>query len=138
MKLPGYKRIITEDFDKDYQELVSKIGYSLNNYIDSLQQALNKNLTIDDNLNQNLLDIKVIVDTNGLPTIQSQLKISLKGNCRGIIVVNVKNTTNTNVYPTSTPFVSFEQVTSTLINIKHITGLIANNTYELRLLILGN
>jgi hypothetical protein len=50
-KLNVTKRIVTEDFQKDDQALVSKLAFTLNSFFEQTANALNKNLTIEDNLN---------------------------------------------------------------------------------------
>lgn len=137
MKLQGYKRIITEDFEEEEQSLISKLGYVINSALDNIFQALNKNITIQDNLNQSLIDLSVKVSASGIPLIPTQIKYDLKTSCKGIIVISIVNETNISSYPSSTPFVTFEQTSSNLLTIKHISNLTANNSYSLRLLLIG-
>lgn len=137
MKLQGYKRIITEDFDNEEQSLISKLGFIINAAFDSIFQALNKGITIEDNLNQSLVDITVKVDSNGIPTTPTQIKYSLKTTCKGILVISATNNSNSSSYLNSSPFVAFEQTNANLLTIKHISGLTANTSYTLKLILIG-
>lgn len=137
MKLEGLKRIVKEDFAADEQNLISKLGFLVNSAFENIFTAFNKNITITDNLNQELAELTVSVDNTGVPIKGSVLKYSLKTSCKGIICILASNQTNTNIYPDNMPFISFQQNTSNLINIKHISGLQANQTYTLRLILIG-
>lgn len=138
MKLQGYKRIVKEDYDKKDQDIVSKLAYSINTAFDSVFQAINKNLTISDNLNMMFIDITgVRVDANGVPNAPLQLKYTLPTNCKGLQVINLTNNTSSNVTPTQTPFVSFTQASPSLLKISNITGLVADSSYSLTLIAYG-
>lgn len=137
-KLSGLKRIVTEDFKSDQQEMIGKLAFVINPMIDNILQALNKNLTINDNLNQSVMDFTVRVDASGKPAIDTQLKYDLKTTCKGAQVINVQNKSNTALYPTQTPFITFEQVSSSLLKIKNITGLVANNNYTITAIFYGS
>lgn len=135
-KFTNIKRIVTEDFPQEDQETISKLGYVINNAFEQLVQAFNKNLTIQDNLNQNIINIDINVTSAGTPTIGTQIRFSTNG-LKGMQVINVSNLSNPALYPTSQPFVSYEILTNNLFVIKNITGLQPNNTYRLSLLVIG-
>jgi len=135
LKLPGLKRIVIEDFNSDEQALIGKLAFIINPIIDVILQALNKNLSINDNFNQTVQDFSVRVNASGVPITETLIKYGLKTPCKGIQVINVKNTTNTGIYPSQTPFVSFEQIDSSTIKIKNVSGLVANNNYTITTII---
>lgn len=138
MKIGSYQRIVSEDYDKEYQDLISKIGFTVNTAFDTVFQALNKNLSITDNLNQSVVSLRVKVDASGNPINSTQLRYTLKGNCQGIICIRAQNLTNTSSYPTNNPFISFTQSASNLLTIDNVTGLQASNEYNLTLILLGS
>lgn len=132
-KLGFLKRIITEDFPKDSQQLVSKLAFILNPALEQIVQAMANNLTFEDNIASMVKDITVEVGVDGKPISGGGFQSTLKGVCKNIIIVRAINLTNSNVYPSGCPFISWEE-DSKVINIKHITGLQANNKYRLRLI----
>lgn len=138
MKIGGYKRIVVEDYDSKYQDLIGKLGFVVNSSFDTIFQALTRNLSINDNLNQYLTSFDVKVSANGIPINKTQVKTNLKGSCVGIICVKAINQTNSSSYPSSSPLISFSQVDSSIISIDHITGLSANQTYTLTVILLGS
>jgi len=138
MKLVNPKRIIVEDFPKNEQQTVSKLGFIINSVFEQIGQILNKNLTITDNLNENLITVLVIVDSNGIPVTKTEFKVVLKGQCVGLCVVSAINQTSVTTFPTSAPFITYEQLTGGLINIKNVTGLKPNDKWQLTVRATGN
>lgn len=67
MKLTGGKRLVTEDFKSDDQELVSKLAYVLNPFLEQMTNAMNSSITVSDNLDMDYKDIIVTVDSLGIP-----------------------------------------------------------------------
>lgn len=136
MKIAGYKRINKTDFPEDEQALVEKIASSVNDGISNIQNALNKNLSISDNILCTVKDITVSVGADGVPTVSTSFQIDISGTIKGLIVILAQNQDNTSTYPTTAPFISFVQSGKNVI-INHITGLQADNKYLLRVLALG-
>lgn len=125
-----------EDFASKDQPLVGKIAFVLNPGLEILTQALNKNITFQDNVYCQVKDVTVTVDANGIPTSTTQIKSTLNNNSQGLMCVLAINSTNPSVYPTGYPFISFTE-TNKLITIQHITGLQPNNSYQLRIISIG-
>lgn len=132
MKLPGFKRLLGTDFEKQFQDLINQLSLSYNNPIDVLYQALNNNITLRDNIKSTVQDITVIVDSSGTPTSGAAFKLTLSGTVDGITVLSAKNQDNSNTYPTSGVFISGSQ-NSNVYTIANITGLQAGATYVLRI-----
>lgn len=59
MVLSNLKRITKEDFPSADQDLVDKLAYVLNPFLDQIQQAFNKQITTTDNLSRELTTITV-------------------------------------------------------------------------------
>lgn len=135
-KIQSFKRIIKENFDSDYQDLIDAIGGSINVFAEDVINAFNKNITVDDNLKMEYKDVDVTVNASGLPNITTQYKTVLLGRIKGVSVERAENLTNSTTYPTSAPFITFTQ-NDQVITIKHITGLVANNKYRLTVLTKG-
>jgi hypothetical protein len=137
MKLAGFLRLKKEDVDEQFRPLVDKIGFSINNFAEQVLNALNKKLTITDNLNQELKELTLTMGASGAPTESIQFKNELGINIKGMIVARVENVTNPSSYPATAPFVTWDE-TNFLVTVKNITGLTSGNKYKIRLITIGN
>lgn len=86
-KLNPPRRIIQEDFKKEDQDLIGRLGYSLNPVIEQLVLAFNKRITFQENLNSEVKTVTVEVDENGLPLTQIQLQSALTTKVQGVVVI---------------------------------------------------
>lgn len=132
MKLTGYKRIIKEGVPKEYHVLIDAIAPSINDFADQVINAFNKNITVEDNLNMEIKTLEVVVDGGGIPTMSTAFKSNLADRVRGIVVIRAENLTNSTVYPTAAPFITYSENNS-VITINHIAGLPASDKFKLRL-----
>lgn len=133
MKLPSFRRIITTDFEQEFQKLVESIGSNINDSFNTVYSALNKRLTLQDNIMCTVREINVTVDSNGNPTAPSTFNLDVQNTqIIGIVVLRVENLTNSTLYPTNAPFISYSQ-TGNIVRINNITGLQANNLYRIKL-----
>jgi hypothetical protein len=99
---------------------------------------LNQDLSFTDNFNAITKTITLTVNASGTPSTTITIPTTTLGSAvSGILLINAVNQTNSAVYPTSAPFVSFT-ATSSAITITNITGLQANNSYNLTIVILGS
>lgn len=135
-KLNSYKRIISGDYPTEDQKLVEQLGVPLNSGFSDLFYALSNRLTFDDNFFCTVKSVDVISDSNGAPTTKTSISLTSTSPVRGVIVIAVTNATNPTTYPTSTPFISFTQNGQALY-IDNITGLVANNRYNITLIALN-
>lgn len=134
MKIQPFKRLIKEDFEEKFRPLIEKLGYVLNSFGDDVGNALNNNLSIEDNFNQAKKTVSVLVNASGTPVPTLNIKTGLKTNCYGIEVVKVVNNTLATSYPTGYPFLSFTEVNGVL-TINNITNLTAGSKYTLNLIL---
>ena len=136
MKLPSFKRLYDSDFAKESQQIVSQLAVTINQGFEVLYNALNKRLTFEDNFQCTVKNVTVIVNSSGIPTPSVSFNLdTIVANLSvtGLIVVDVENLTNPSGYPTSGVTVSWTQ-TQSGVSINHVTGLIPNNTYQLRVI----
>lgn len=132
-RLKSYKRIITNDFDEEDRKLVSTLGGTINDAFGDLFFTMNNRVDLATNIACTVRDVEVIVDASGRPinrtvfTVQNPTLPII-----GITVILAINLINSNIYPTSQPFVSFVQVDGGVL-INNITGLQANQRYLVRL-----
>lgn len=128
MKIPLFKRIYKSDYEKDQQDLIEKLSFSINVGMENFQGVLNNRTSLQDNIQCTLKSFNVTVDANGKPTNTSAFTLTSLGTLSGIVVLSAVNQTNSTVYPTSAPFISFN-VNSNLVSITNIAGLPAGNNF---------
>lgn len=136
MRLPSFRRLVSSDYEKQYQKLIDKLSAPLNYGIEVLYDALNKQLTIRDNFNATVKDVLVTVDDTGKPQQSTAIGISISGKVDGVLVIGATNQVNSTTYPTTGVFISGTQSNNTFV-INNVTGLQANQQYSLRVVVLG-
>jgi len=136
MKLPSFRRLIRTDFKQEFQALVDQLSVSINIGIENIYDALNRKITLRDNIACTVKEIDVKVDASGTPLSTTQFQMDITNRLDGITVLNAINLDVSTNYPTSGIFISWTQ-TQTGILINNITGLQANQTYRLKLVAFG-
>ena len=134
MKLPSLRRIYTPDFPQEYTQLVDRLAGVLNINYQVLFDALNKKVSIRDNIDCIVKDVQVTVNASGVPVQTTIFGLDDKTRSLvGIEVIKSDNLTNSGVFPTGGIFITWSQV-QTGVQIQHVTGLPANNTFSLRII----
>lgn len=136
MRLPNFRRIIKQDFEKQYNQLVERLSVSINNGFDVMFEALNNKISLQNNIMCTVIDIELEPSSSGTPKNPANLTLTYSGKTSIVVVGKVDNLTNPSSYPTSAPFISWSQNDTTL-TINHITGLTADNKYSIRLVAFG-
>lgn len=131
-KLKSYKRIITSDFEKEDQGMIEQLGGSVNDAFNELYFTMNGRVDLTNNLYCTVRLVDVIVDSNGTPTNRTTFSLNNTQPVIGCQVIMAINQTNSAVYPTGSPFLSYTQLDQVLL-INNITGLQANQRYTLRI-----
>jgi|LakMenEpi03Aug12_release.lakeMendotaPanAssembly.Ray.scaffolds.fasta_scaffold699169_2 hypothetical protein len=126
-KLNSPRRLIVEDYPPKYNDLVSGFFYIINQFIESVSFAFNKNLNFNDNFQA--LDVTISVIGNGAGT---TVRNTLPSPITGAQVLRVDSLTNPNEILETSPFVQFTNGQGQLI-INNITGLTEGNQYRLRI-----
>jgi len=134
MKLPSYRRIVKSDYSVEDQVLVDQLSVSINQGFDILYTAMNKRISLRDNVQTNIKDIQIKVDVKGTPTPAVKFTIDTTLNIEGLQVIKATNTKNPTVYPTGGIFISYAQVDD-VIAINNITGLVAGEIYLIRIVV---
>lgn len=129
-KLPGFRRILEQDYPTEDQKLIAQLGVSLNYGIQALYDLLNGKLSIVDNLDSIVKQITVKVDSTGAPQAKTVLVKPSSNNFQGLMVIKAVNLVNPNVYPLGGIFVSYTETTDSII-INNITGLQPDTNYLL-------
>lgn len=137
-KLPTLRRLFKGDFKPEYAELIEKLINSINNGFDNIYDALNKKLTLKNNILCDVRDFSIQVNSTGIPLNSTVLAVSFSASASVVTVGKVTNITNTFSYPTSGVTITWEQNGAGSIKINHITGLKAGETYSIRVVIYGD
>jgi hypothetical protein len=125
------KRLIKEDFEQKDRELVDKIASILNPALEQITIILNRGLKVED-LNAQVKDLEITVDSDGFPTSDASFKSTLKGKCTQIMVGRVQAINRVDVYPTGGHSVTFSDNGGQVV-VNHITGLPPNIRFTVRL-----
>lgn len=136
MLLPSFRRLMAQNFEKTYQNLINTLALSLNNGIQVLYDALNNQLTFRDNIKATVQDVTLTVDANGKPIQGGTFALTFVGNVDGVFVTMVTNQVNPAIYPLGAVMVSGQQSNATYI-INNVTGLQPNTSYKIRVIALG-
>lgn len=137
MQIPSFKRILNSDYAAQFQQLVSTLGFTINNAIENINDALDNEISLQDNILCTVKTFSVQVDSTGKPTTSTTFPLSFTGTCLGITMINIINTTNSASYPTGGVTISFSQ-TQSGIQLNNLTGLAANNTYSITVVAWGS
>lgn len=133
-RLPSFKRLFRGDYEETYQSLIDRLGASLNSGIESLFNALNNNLTLNDNLAVNVKEFDYVATASGGSKTTVAFPVSFVGQATGLQVLKVDNTTNSAAGIAGGVTVIYSQ-SDRIITINQITGLITGNTYRIRVAI---
>ncbi len=132
MRLPSQKKILREDL-KDAPDWVSGIINPVNNFMESVYQALNKNITFSENIASFVKEISYKTPST-YPTVANvEFASQLRTKAIGVEVLQAfdKDNYTPAAGPVYVPWVEENGV----IVIGSITGLQANKTYLIRLLV---
>jgi len=127
-RLNNVQRIIIEDFQDEDRDTVSKLANILNYFMTQTTDVINGRLDYE-NINKQLVTIDVTVDASGKPL--QTTNFTAQAGLSGGTVLRAQNLTNSAVFPTAQPFISFSPVQSGLYRVSNISGLQPNNKYRL-------
>lgn len=124
------KRILRGDFKSEFHPLIDRLGYVLNAFMQDVETQINGNLDVD-NLATDVITFKMKVDGSGVP-IGNNLVKSTVLRPSGTAVISATNEDDSDIFPTSQPFITYTTGTnSTVMKIRHISGLQADASYTL-------
>jgi len=130
MKLNNTRQIRAEDFDDEYNQLVSQLGSILNSFMQEIVELSDGRVDFENRV-ETIKTFEITVNSSGVP-VQAPFKLNTdKSGIRGMQVIRAYNLTNTTGYPTSQPFINFAPVGGTLVQVQSITGLRPNEKYQI-------
>lgn len=137
MNIPAFKRILKTDYAQQFQAMIDSLSYSINNAIESLNNAMKNNISLQDNILCTVKTLSVQVDSNGKPTTALSFPLSFTGQALGLTVLNAVNQTNSISYPSTAVYINWTQ-TQNGIQINTVTGLTAMNNYNITVVAWGS
>lgn len=129
--LPDIRRLNREDF-QDAPNWVDPMLNSLNIFMDSVYNILNKHVSLSENLNAQFITLKVSVKSDGTINPIKQ-KLSIRGKITGLVVVRVISEDVANI---TTPFLVWNQ-TADVLEITKIANLNNSKDYKIIVLVIG-
>lgn len=130
MRLPSFRRIFEQDYEKQYQDLVRQLSVSINYGFEPLYEILNGKLSFTENTASLITTVNVEVNANGKPKSKTTIRKTTSDRFSGFMIIKAENLSNSSIYPTSAPFISYTE-TSDSITINNVTGLPADNLFQL-------
>ncbi len=131
MKAPDIKRIAKEDYPSQYQDLIDKLAFPLNSFMEQVKNILSGNVDFD-NLTREVITLRIQTDNTSKPISLPTFKSKLTRQIIGLIPISLRVLSSTNVYPSQAPFISFSQ-SGTIVTLNNIAGLAPETSYELLL-----
>lgn len=129
---PSIQRLYSDDYKEAPTWFKSRFLNTLNLFVFPVYNALNKNLTVGENLNQAYVTISVVGSSTPTDNVASFLN-PIQGNPTGVTAVNVVIvSTPTPTYPTAAVQV-FWSFDGTSIQIGAVTGLSDDVLYDIAL-----
>lgn len=135
-KIPSTQRITVEELQGDPTQMIRALLRPLNLFIEDVNSALNKNITISDNLDSSIVSVQIQTPST-YPTDFNNTKFQhgMKRRVNGNVVLNISDDEDSYAVFTD-PVQANISFDTTQGEIKHITGLAANKFYTLTFLIL--
>jgi len=130
MKLNNVRQIRAEDFDDEYNQLVSGLGSILNSFMQEVVE-LSEGRVDFENRPEVLKTFEITVNSSGVP-IQSPFKVSSGiSRINAYQVIRAINLSNNTGFLTYHPFISYNHLGGDIIKILNISGLIPGDKYLL-------
>lgn len=136
-QLPTVKGIRREDLGQDLPEWIENLLTPLSNFMESVYNAFNKNITFKENIACNLFTIEFTTSSTYTTGTFEKLyfNTTLKGSLNGCIVINCQNLTDQYALNTLGISPSFSDL-SPRISINYISGLANSTKYKVTLLVI--
>jgi len=130
MRLPALKKILLEDI-AGAPDWIRGVIYPINSFMEAVYQALNKNISDDQNIAVQIKEISYIT-TSAYPVMSDIEFVSgLKIKATGLVVLAAFDS-DTYVPAAGAVYAPWQDVNGT-ITIGSITGLLASKSYTIRL-----
>lgn len=120
------RKLTLEDF-KDQQSWIGKLLQTMNNFFGDVFQAMNNGISIEDNLYQEIKELKFLNDSTTFPL---EFKTKFNVYPKGLSVISCRDTSNADL--AASPFINWS-FNNGVVRISSITGLTSNKTYTMNI-----
>lgn len=125
------KKINISDFSSTNTADMQKLARSLNPFFDSIQQVLNKGITVSEHLPFEYSTFEVTVDSSGIPNSSVKLPTKLTTTIQGLMIISISGG-----IPTATPFILYT-IDKNIITVNKVLGLPSNIKFKITALVLS-
>jgi hypothetical protein len=137
MPIPqNVQRIVVEDYAAEDRALVGRLATTYNQFAEEITQILQGNVDFD-NLKIEVITFNVTVDANGIPIQQTKIRLNTN-RLFGMNIIKLSNITSPITFPTAAPFVTYSENGQGIVTIEHVAGLVANNEYQISVIVFNN
>lgn len=135
-KIASPKRIRKEDVKAEYGDIVDAIGSVINDFNDQVYGALNGAIDFN-NLAQQTITLDLTTNATGQLSNPPSIKFTVAGyKYIGNQVISAISLNNSNLYPTSQPFLSLAP-NNNILTILNCTGLPVSSQFRLTVVLIG-
>ena len=133
MKLNNITEISPDDYKSEDRQTVGQLAEIVNPFMQQLVEIMDKRIDFENRV-ENLIQIEMTVDAAGVPLLNNKINTN-KSRVRGLQVIAAFNTTNASLTATEQPFISFGQLSGGFVQVSKITGLPANQKFQLNVIV---
>lgn len=130
-KLSDIRRIIPEDYDKEFRDVANGIAGSYNEFADEIYGVVNGQLDFD-NLARRMISVDVTFDSSGNPKTPVLINTGLSF-VSMLHVGKIQNLTTPTARISQIPYIDWTHQGSGLVKINYATGLTAGAKYRITL-----
>lgn len=120
------RKLTLEDF-KDQQSWIGGLLQAINNFFGDVFQAMNNGISVQDNLYQEIKEIKFLNDSTTFPL---EFKTKFNVYPKGLNIVSCRDSSNADL--TAAPFANWT-FNNGIVRISSITGLTSGRTYTMNI-----
>lgn len=132
-QIPPILKLLLEDIPADNRSWMEKLVQPINTFISSVIYALSGNLTLGEN-------VRAVVFTSTFTNNSSSFPIRIRNTMgskpTGTLILKADNLTNPATVPTALSITDWQITNSNDVAINSISGLTANNKYQITFLVL--
>lgn len=130
--LPDVRRLNREDF-ADAPDWIDPMLNTINTFMDSVYNILNKNVSLNQNLNAQFITLNITTKSDGSINEVKQ-KLFIRGRATGVIILRITGEDVPNI--SYQPFIDWSQ-SNNILTISNIATLSSNKEYKILFLVIG-
>ena len=133
-KLPNTRKILSDDFPKEAKTVIDKLAFILNKFMQDVVSVVNGNLDFD-NFRHQKVSFELKIDASGNPIGNDIIRNTMQDGVVGIECIRAVSLDTVDNFPTATPFINYDYGTNGQLRVKHATGLVPNEKYNITVIL---